>query len=94
MKRIAMLLAVIYVLPTSQPLWPGMIIRCDPEMSGIIGDKNNLDPIRENGKCQCHWECEYGEAVESYIENGNKKIRMSGCNSNHGPFTYTVPIGM
>lgn len=60
--------AVVYVLPKEQPLWPGMVVRCE--------QPGRIDSVV---KMQCHWECEFGETTETYVDGGNLKVRGNGC---------------
>ena len=81
MKR-WVLLAVVYVLPKAQPLWPGMIVRCEqPSPQSISGIPLVVPTNRcnDSGTCPCHWECEFGTVNEMYIEDSNLKVRATGC---------------
>lgn len=86
MKKLLVLAAVMYVLPKTQPIYPGMIVRCDQLGTREFVIVGNPQPPEScpGLKCQCHWECEYGLTTATYIENGNQKTRDKGCASATG----------
>ena len=75
MKRLVLLLTA-YILPAFNPQFPGMIIRCEATQMTIS---------------HCHWECEFGEETETYIENENKKVRATGCKPKPQPTEIRCP---
>lgn len=87
--------ATTYVLPKTQPIYTGMIVRCDqpdpPNMIQFVNSNGIPVPAKPrcpDMKCQCHWECENGQTTENYIEDGNQKTRNVGCATIAQP-TYT-----
>lgn len=85
---------ITYKLPKAQPLWPGEIVRCDqpeqPKASGFIyGAPVPINPTPPppppSGEFKCHWECEYGETTETFVEDGNRKVRANGCGEKEKP---------
>ena len=80
------LLAVMFILPKVQPLWSGMIVRCEqPDPASVT----YMPPHTScsGNKCECHWECEFGQTTESYVEDGNQKMRANGCAPKPSPIS-------
>jgi hypothetical protein len=78
MKKILIVVAVLYVLPKGQPIYQGMIVRCDQPREIL---QLNGPSYISKGPFACHWECEFGPTTDTYVENGNQKTRDSGCAS-------------
>lgn len=90
MKRwLLIAVTVTYILPKEQPLFDGMIVRCSDAITAWSVPNGTSTYVIENPKSHCHWECEYGPLIESYIDEGNQKAKMIGCKQ-HPPVSSDV----
>lgn len=88
MKRLIFLATLTYILPKEKPLYDGMIVRCDqPKVIYSIGSTTGPTLQKQPTQYPCHWECEFGQITETYVEDGNQRTRAVRCSEE----TYTAP---